>query len=360
MNLNERALVELLKYGLGYSDECFIPHKVDWQWVQETSYQHCVEAIVFDGIQRCYDENVSLLDSDRTLDWYGQVTKQEDIYHQHKTAITELASFFHQYNIRMMVLKGYGLSLYYPVPCHRSCCDIDIFLFGDRKRADRLLSEKLGVSIDTSLHRHTVFKYRGLSVENHFDFLNRYAHLSNRKINRRLKDMLSQSICTKINDGVDIWLPSPDFNALFVLRHMAAHFAGSALKIRQVLDWGLFVEKCHDEVDWRSLSSFVEELNMHHFLGAVNYICYCKLGFNKSLFTFYEDESFGECVFRDLLDMENMRPKEKGYMKFVYSRCQKWWGNRWKHRIVYNEGLFVTFIVQVFAHLMKPASLHNN
>lgn len=61
----------------------------------------------------------------------------------------------------MMVLKGYGLSKNYPVPNHRPCGDMDIYLFGDQEKADKLIAEELGIKIDNSHHHHTVFQFQG-------------------------------------------------------------------------------------------------------------------------------------------------------------------------------------------------------
>lgn len=354
------VVIELIKLGVGKSKACTLPGEVDWSRVLEISLQHGVAAIAFDGIARCHDENIDLsLDVDTKLEWIGNLQLQEQNYLQQGKLIAELAEFYHQHNIRMMVLKGWGLSRLYPIPNHRPGSDLDIYLFGEQERGDRILSEELGIKVDNSHHHHSVFNYKGLSVENHYDFINVYSHLSNRKVEKLLKKLATDAVCTKMPDGTDIWLPSPDFNALFVLIHMAAHFAGSEMSVRQVLDWGILVEKYYQEISWDDLVPFVQKINMHHFLGAVNYICYHYLGFEKSRFSFYEDDSYGERVFRDLFNPENMKPKEKGVVKFIYSRFKKWWGNRWKHRIVYLEGLFITFWVQVYAHLMKPATLHN-
>ncbi len=66
---------------------------------------------------------------------------------------------------------------------------------------------------------------------------------------------------------------------------------------------------------------------------------------------------YGERVFLELFNPVNFVPKEKGIVNYILSRCKKWWINRWKHHIVYSEGLFITFCVQVVSHLMKPATL---
>lgn len=354
----QQALASLLSLGLGNKRCREIPAQVDWEQVMLLSQKHGVESIVLDGIERCQKEEGRgkiQIRQDILLQWIGVASQQEQIYQKQKTLIKDLADFYAKHGIRMMVLKGIGLSLNYPKPEHRNCSDLDLYLFGEQKRADKLLYDKTGIEIDNSHHHHSVFNYKGLSVENHYDFLNVYSHPSSRKIEKRLKKLAN----TNLTNNTNIYLPSADFNALFILRHTAAHFAGSAMNIRQVIDWGLFVKKHHDEVDWYALLPFIKELNMDKFYDAQNYICYHYLGFDKSLFPMIGSGEYGERVFQDIFNPENTKPKEKGYVKYILSRYKKWWGNRWKHNIVYSEGLFTTFCVQAVSHLMKPATLHN-
>ena len=356
MEKEQQILVSLLSLGLGNKECCEIPVQMDWEQVMLLSQMHGVESIVLDGIERSRKNDGRgkiQIPQEILLQWIGVASQQEQIYQKQKTLIKELADFYAKYSIRMMVLKGWGLSLNYPKPEHRNCSDLDIYLFGEQKKADKLLHDELGIEIDNSHHHHSVFNYKGLSVENHYDFLNVYSHLSSRKIEKRLKDFAN----TNLTNNTNIYLPSADFNVLFILRHTAAHFAGSAMNIRQILDWGLFVKRYHNVIDWDSLLPFIKEMNMHQFYDAQNYICYHYLGFDKTLFPAIGSEEYGERVFQDIFNPENTKPKEKGFVKYIFSRYKKWWGNRWKHHIVYSEGLFITFCVQVVSHLMKPATL---
>lgn len=360
LNIELKILFELLQYGLWNTNQYDWQQISNWPKLLNLTYIHRVETIALDGLQRIYDSgNPVTIDSQTKLEWVGFRQLQENIYANHERLIAELAHFYAKHGIRMMVLKGWGLSLNYPIPSHRSCNDLDIYLFGEQESADQLLTDELGIRIDNSRHHHSVYVYKGLPVENHYDFLNIYAHLSSRKVEKLLKELAENAVPFKMKEGTEVWLPTADFNALFILRHTAAHFAGSAMSIRQIIDWGLFVKKHHDEVNWNSLLPLIKELNMHHFYDAQNYICYHYLGFDKSLFPMIEGEEYGERVFQDLFNEENTKPKEKGFIKYIYSRYKKWWSNRWKHRIVYPEGLLTTFFVQVASHLMKPATLHN-
>lgn len=358
-----QALIELLKVGIGNSVECRIPHSVQWGQVLGIAQMQGVGSVVLDGVEKSKLEGIS---KEVLLQWIAYTQQQENRYVLQEKLIAELASFYQEYNIPMMVLKGWGLSLLYPNPNHRPYSDLDIYLYGKQKEGDAALEDwfkSLNVKefkIDNSHHHHSVFVYKGLSVENHYDFINVYSHSSNKKVEKRLKSLVKETpnVMVKVN-GVEVWLPSPDFNALFLLRHAAAHFAGSEISLRQVVDWGLFMQHYHKQVDWGSLMPFIKEMNMHHFLGAINYICYHYLGFNKEVFISCIDESFGDKVFEELFNPMHEKSKVKGTVRYIYSRFRYWWSNRWKHRIVYSDSLLTTFLVQFFAHLMKPTTLRN-
>jgi len=354
---NIQALIEPLKMGIGISAECRIPDSVQWGQVVRIAQMQGVGSVVLDGVEKTKVEGMS---KEILLQWIAYTQQQENRYMLQEKLIAELASFYQEQDMQMMVLKGWGLSWLYPKPKHRPYSDWDIYLFGKQKEGDQLLHDKMGIEIDCSHHHHSVFLYKGLSVENHYDFVNVYSHSSNKKVEKRLKILVKETPNVKVKvNGVEVLLPSPDFNTLFLLRHAAAHFAGSEISLRQVVDWGLFLQRYHGQVDWDTQIPFVKEMNMHHFLGAINYICYHYLGFNKEIFDSCIDESYGERVFEDLFNPMHQQSKVKGTVKYIYSRFRYWWSNRWKHRIVYSDSLLTTFLAQFFAHLMKPATLRN-
>lgn len=353
-----KVIIDLVNYGLGNSESCIIPDHTDWVQAMTLAALHGVDAIALDGIQRCHSNHIPIdIDIDRKLEWIGNTHLQEAAYQSQEEAISSLARFYQKHGIRMMVLKGWGLSLNYPNPSHRPCSDLDIYLFGEQERGDKLLESELGIKADNEHHHHSVFIYHGLMVENHYDFMNVHSHRSTRKIENLLKSMAQNAVPVKTKDGTDVWLPSPDFNALFVLRHMAAHFAAVGMNLRMILDWGLLMNKHHQEIDWDRILPIIRDINMHKYLDAVNYICYTYLGFDKDIFVGFGDESFGERVFADLFDPDNFKPKKSGLIAYPCDRLTKWWHNRWKHQIVYSDSLLSTFFYQVHAHLMKPASL---
>ncbi len=360
MEKSVESLLEIVKYGLGNVNECHIPDQTNWGEVLNLTSMHGVAAIALDGIQRCIDENIPINIALQTkLEWIGITAQQDSEYKRQEKVIASLAKFYQQHDIRMMVLKGWGLSLNYPIPSHRPCSDLDIYQFGDQKKADKLVEKELGINVDNGHHHHTVFVYQGVTVENHYDFLNVYSHRSSQVIETILKDICGVEKEVTTIQGQDVYNPSADFNALFVLRHMASEFAATGMNLRQILDWGLFVKNYHTAVHWSSFLSVVKNQNMHYFLDAINYICYTYLGFKKDIFMGCGNEEYGERVLADLFNPLNSQPKERGFLRYVWQRGQNWWRNRWRHKIVYSDNLLSTLAYQIIAHLMKPATLYH-
>lgn len=149
-----------------------------------------------------------------------------------------------------MILKGYACSLKWPKPEHRPCGDIDIWLFGKQKKADELIAKEKGIKVDTSHHHHTVFFWRDFMVENHYDFVNVHGLKSSAQLEKIFKALGEDNSHFVDVYGEKVYLPSPNLHAIFLIRHMVSHFAAAEITLRQVLDWGFFVEKHTKEIDW--------------------------------------------------------------------------------------------------------------
>lgn len=350
---------------------------LSWSQIYTISAQQNVAALVWDNIQQAMTDGKIPTEQQPTkaqkIQWAMAAERVEQKYARQRNVIEKLAKFFAARNIKLMILKGYGLSLNYPVPHHRPCSDVDIWLFEERQlpdgttkrysaqqKADKLLREQLNISIDEDKHHHTVFYIDGVMVENHYDFLNIHAHLSNRIIEQRLQQLTQQPM-TQIAVGESaVYIPSPDFHALFLLRHSASHFAAERITLRHLLDWRYFIEKEGLKIDWQALRDVAHQTNMHKFLDCLNAICIDKLGLPQQCVPeFKRNPQLEERVWNEILQPEfsESQPKNAGYIKSWRYMLRRWWANRWKHRIVYNEGLAKTFFVQVWSHLLKPKSL---
>jgi hypothetical protein len=358
---------------LGIEHPSYDRHKAfDWNSIQALADKQGLSAIIVDGIGRMPESNrppKMLL-----LQWIGEVWQlYEQRYKSYKQAIADLSGFYNAHGCKMMVLKGYACSLDWPKPEHRPCGDIDIWQFGKQKEADALLEKEKGLNIDTSHHHHTVFNWRGFTVENHYDFVNVHAHKSSRKLEEIFKELgqddsnfveLIVDSLESVESGekkvakAKVYLPSPNLHALFLLRHMVSHFAAAEINLRQVLDWAFFVEKHTKEVDWKWFLGVLGEYHMTEFFNLINAICIEDLGFNAK--NFPELHYLPELKQRVLEDILNPEYGTAGPLKLIprlVYKYKRWQGNAWKQKMCYDESRWSAFWSGIKNHLLKPSSI---
>lgn len=358
------VFVTLVRLGIGHvSDvgqlQMSIPPVVDWDYIWKLAQEQGLTAIVLDGIEMLPEA----LRPPRviTLRWIGEVLQNfEYRYSDYERAIGELAGFYGKYGIKTMILKGYGLSLNYPNPKHRPCGDIDIWNFGRQKEADTMLSRESGIKIDTTEHHHTVFYWQSYMVENHYDMLITTAAKSNVELESILKELaMDDSNCVVINDE-KVYLPSANFNALFLLRHMLMHFAACGINLRIILDWGFFWEKEGGKVDKKWLMEIVDKFQMTSFFNIINAICVDDLGFKPELFTTVQPlPELKERVLNDTLypEYDWTDAHRRGFFKRLVFKYNRWKAASWKRKLCFSENDWSSFWTSVRSHLLKPSSI---
>lgn len=358
-----KILIALLRAALSReprpSDRELFTGDIPWSEVHQFASAQGVLAIAWDGLMRLHE--VGIISTEQMpqraikLQWALGVERAEKRYSVQRRTLIKLAEMYNEGHIWMMVLKGYGLSLCYPRPEHRTSSDIDIWLFGEQERADSLLRSKYNIAIDEDVHHHTVFTIDGVMIENHYDFLNIHAHRSNRDIEARLKSWAEEGVAIEV-DTKTIYLPSVNCHALFLIRHAAQHFAAAEIVLRHVTDWAMFVRKYHRDIDWAGIRSICRHHRMEKFLDAMNAIAKDIASLDiEALADAEMDTDTTLRIFNDILQPEfSERKPQGGLVAILLFKWRRWWANRWKHRLVYREGLTSTLLVQLRSHLLKP------
>lgn len=289
------------------------------------------------------------VDLDILMEWFGQVECQKAEYGRYVGAIASLARTCAEAGIETMVFKGYGLSLNWPVPEHRPIGDIDTYHFGRWREADKRVAEK-GVAVDYSHHHHSVYEWMGQAVENHYDIVNRYASKMGAAEDDLLKEMAARHRREVTVMGERVFLPSATFNGLFLLTHTAAHFSGSHITLRHLLDWAFFVDKDWEDVDWSWVTAQVERMGQLRFMSCIDALCVDYLGIAAEKFPpLARDEALEKRVLEDV-----MRPSfgESGSgFCFMLRRLK---ANMWKRNLVAAEPLVPRLVRLAWSHVLRP------
>ncbi len=282
----------------------------------------------------------------------------EGRYASYEKAIGSLAGFYNQHGYKMMVLKGYACSLDWPNPKHRPCGDIDIWLFNQQAAADKELVSSFKFKIDSSHHHHTVFGWGGFSVENHYDFINVHHHKSNAEFEKILKQLGEDDSHFVVLNGENVYLPSPNLHALFLLKHLMMHFASEGIMLRQVVDWGFFVEKHSKDVDWNYVQEVLERFGVHQMFNTINAICVRDLGFDVAYFpTVQFDPNLRDRVVNEILAPKYSASVPKNIFSRVAFKVRRWRDNEWKHQLCYKDSMWSAFWSGAWNHLLKPSSI---
>lgn len=369
MKNSEKVLLALVRIAVN-GERCEVREAdfagVDWKAVLSLSVRQSVVGLAFDALERLPED--CRPQREIVLKWCGYVAMIEGAYSRHKKVIFSLADFYESNGFRMMLLKGYGLSLNWPVPEHRPTGDIDIFLgscdangvpsFGVTpvwQEADKVLEQKLGIRADNSHHHHSVFTYIGTMVENHYDFINRYAQPSSRALERRLKTLVSEGWSVH-PECPALYLPSDDFNALFLLKHCASHFAATQMTLRQALDYLLFVRARHSSIDWAKLYKSLDTFGLRRFADILAAIGVDYLGMSAADFpSVEEDKSLVARVLSDILSPEFKEHENGTLASGLWVKPRRFWSNRWKRRLCSNDSLLSTFLWSTYAKILKPS-----
>lgn len=352
--------ISLVRLGIGHPGT-IISLPIDWKSIFSLASKQGLAAIIFDGAfsTRINPPIGSTIDPDIKQQWMAAVVfNYEKRYKAYSKAISSLAGLFYDQGLKTMLLKGYVCSLNYPIPSHRPCGDIDIWLFGKSKDGDKIIETKTNKKADNSHHQHTIFYWNGFMAENHYDFITIYHRKSNIKLEKIFKELgKDDSYSVEIEDKT-VYLPSPNLHALFLLRHTMSHFAASEISLRNLLDWAFFVKAQSGDIDWNWLQEVLKCFGMEKIFGIFNAICVEDLGFDADIFPIIQcDAKVKERVLSDIISPEFKGKEPLGLLQRIVFKYRRWKANTWKHKLCYKESMFSAFLSGVWLHILKPSSI---
>ncbi len=274
-----------------------------------------------------------LAEREKAIKWYRyQLEVQQDIVNR-----------MTKHGIETMILKGTHTAQYYPTAELREFGDLDFF-FKQHQAADTVAQHELGVDITNTSHHHTKYAYRGVTIESHYDFINSHYPPSNQQYEQLLKQLA----------------PSETFEILFMLRHLAGHFAASRITLRDVIDWYLACRTLINKVDWAAVQKTVVDYGMECYASALCSIVEHRFGYKIPLADVANQdcEIETEMVENDIIfgDTTTVDKGLDGIVRLPW-KLKRHNAMKWKRRMVYNDSSFRLWIAAVCSHIEKPDSI---
>lgn len=315
----------------------------EWQRLIENAAGMGVLAIAFDTLPK--GDALPGLSKELMIRWGLSVQRFEDRNRRQREALRELIDTFRENRIEVLLLKGLGLAENYPLPAHRECGDLDIYLFGDYEKGNQVI-EALGIEVDRGYSKHSTFFFKGIPVENHLSFLDAGFSQTNKNLEAHLHRILNeQGYKTIMIDDIAVRIPTPDFTSLFLTRHNITHFFASGLVLRHLCDLSLFFSRNADAIDFEVLYKILAQESQLELFSSFIDLAQQYLGMPvDSIPVLTPEESTSNKILLDILDnsyrkISSEDRTEWGVLKRKAIGAMHLFQSKWKYDLA-EDGVF--------------------
>lgn len=334
----------------------------EWAECFAAASKQGVLALAWDGVQTLPLEMQP--PKELKFRWAISVDKYEGRHRKYCKAVYDLQQLYKEHGIATVQLKGVGFSWGYNHPHHREGGDIDIYTYSSdtirmshreaNELADRLMVQ-MGNPVEMHGYKHSNFNFNGIPVENHKMFVNMHV---NRNFMQPLNDYL-----LKVLDPVEvsfydgeyrIFVPSPQFNTLFISCHAFQHY-GSGIALHHLYDWATILAN-------HGLSLPEGNLLNKKFLRAIaafTHLCNKYLGTSIDLCGFpagYE-EMADEMLYEMLNPLYNkVVPYTNPVMIFLY-KTRRFFRGTMLSKQVFDKSVLRSIMDSVVAHIKHPQTI---
>ena len=364
----EKELFALLRLGLGNSvpeeenlADFIMLSAAQWAKIGDVAQEQGVLGIVLDGID-CLEATgcgaTRELSKEQKLQWIGVVLQNYEAGNRQQMAVIDAVQRrWAEHGIRTMIMKGQAMGTYYPKPEHRSPGDIDCYLFNDNDnendnenyngsgyRIGNEVARTFADKVDEGWYKHSQIFYGGQMIENHQYFVHTREGKSSKRLNQLLVELVNGERLSVI-DGTGALLPPPMFNALFLTYHAMTHFLEEGLKLKQILDWAMFLKKDGDKVDWEEFYRICDKFHLRRFADVMNTIAkqYFNVNVNDNKNENENENLDGENPYAEKVLRSTLYDKD-----YVFSSGEGGWKNRW--HIVRNLWKYRWKYHQIYQH----------
>ena len=291
MTLQQQQFLELLRSGLWGTpaDTNLFSGNVDWKTILRIAMEQTVQVIVADGIETLPKELWPPKEAMLKLMMVRVKTNQ--MHQLLNSTLNQIVNALNAEGIPSVLLKGQGVAQNYRNPESRMCGDIDLYV-GEKnyERACEIISAMNQNRTDgKECDHHMHLQVNGVEVEIH----RQADYMPGRKINSNLQNWTKKSIDSLLhtdglpqwdNDGTVINLPSPTFDAFFILHHAVRHMTTEGVGFRQICDWVMYISKHNTEIAKDSLQNQLKQFHLDSVWNEFGILAIDILGFSSNNF----------------------------------------------------------------------------
>lgn len=261
------AFFALIQAGLWGKEVRLEPYgAIDFEEIYKLAQEQAVVGLVAAGLEKVTNVKVP---QEWVLQFVGQTLQIEQRNRAMNAFVARLIELLRKNDIYALLVKGQGIAQCYEKPLWRACGDVDLLLSDTNYEKAKKVLLPLASDVESEF---THFKHLGMTidgwvVELHGTLHSRLAARVDRMVDEVQGDVFYggkvRSVTFNANDNhndnirttgsVQVFLPAPDEDVIFVFTHLLHHFFFEGIGLRQICDWCRLLWVYRDSLDVRLL-----------------------------------------------------------------------------------------------------------
>lgn len=323
------------------------PSDEHWQTMFDLAVKHSLVGVCGIAIERLADaqrppRNIA-------MQWAFLVDKIERRNRWLNAKCAELTELFVSDGFSSFILKGQGLATLYPFPLRRQSGDIDIMVVPNgiaetscgmdevveyvRSHSDSAEAVYHHVELHAAFKRMPDGKVEYVNaeadkgcmgIEVHYRPSWFYSPLRNHRFQKWA--LRHRTDIRKSSDGT-FFMPSPEYNAIYILVHIYRHLFDEGIGLRQLLDYYyVLVDMDRNQVSLDGIRQHLTSFGLVRFCRAVMYVLHHVFGLDERQMILPMDEKEGRFLLTEIMlagnfgrydERSNPKQDESLWVRFV-------------------------------------------
>lgn len=306
---NTQAFLALVRAGLWETEVRLEPYgEIDFNVIYRLAQEQSVVGLVAAGLEHIVDLKAP---KEIALVFVGEALQHEQRNNAMNHFIGGLIEKLRAVGIYAVLVKGQGVAQCYERPLWRAAGDVDLFLDGENYfKAKEYLTPQ-----SSSIEESEELLHFGLTIDHWIVELHGTLHgglLS--RIDRLIDEVQADTFGNNRNriwqnDTVEVPLPSPDNDVVFVFTHILQHFFKSGIGLRQICDWCRLLWTFKGAIDIGLLEDRVKTMGIMTEWKSFAALAVNSLGIPEETMPFYSSSKRwskkGDQIIRDILKTGN-------------------------------------------------------
>ncbi|MBR7182694.1 MAG: nucleotidyltransferase family protein [Alistipes sp.] len=325
----------------------------EWEALYNLALSQGVHAIAYDAMRKLPEEYQA--DIDLKVQWAYNVNHAEERYKKQLAAAQIITNTFARHSIQTMIMKGLSVAYFYPISSHRQFGDIDIYLMGDFEQGNRVVREK-GVKVKYDFFVHSEFAVKGVNVENHLYFVNPKVNATGEYIQKTLLELSKTTIPHPTVSGA--FMPSAEFNALFLIRHSSWHYARECIRLRDICDWAMFLKANAEHLNTELVLKHLSASGLDRYAAILTDIANRYLGLCQTLPFKEYDHALTDRVVEDILTFDNPeKHNDIGTLRTFFWKIRNRIGRKWCYDKVVPDSFWGNITYSITGYIKNPFAI---